>query len=42
MKNAMDLTAQVLRENWLLLAVPVCAACVGHTLGRLLRGRVRK
>ncbi len=26
-------------ENWLLLAVPAGAAIVGHTLGRLLRGR---
>ncbi|SAL82380.1 hypothetical protein AWB68_06496 [Caballeronia choica] len=30
---------QVLRENWLLLALPVCAAAIGHAIGRLVRGR---
>lgn len=39
MGNAMHLAMQVLRENWALLVVPICAACVGHVLGRLLRGR---
>ncbi|CAB3727972.1 hypothetical protein LMG22037_05327 [Paraburkholderia phenoliruptrix] len=27
------------RENWMLLAVPACAALAGYMLGRLLRSR---
>ncbi|MGF6937149.1 hypothetical protein OKW41_006311 [Paraburkholderia sp. UCT70] len=30
---------QIWRENWILLAVPACAAIAGHAIGRLIRGR---
>jgi hypothetical protein len=38
----MALMMQVLRENWMLLAVPACAALGGYLLGRLIRGCGRK